>query len=152
MSKFGFDKVLENFERTKRELPKIIANDAKNYFVKSWDAQGWDGVGWKEPQRKVPGTKAYKYPKKGADRRHTRAILVGSGALRRAVATSIKMATWDMIKFEVNLPYAKIHNEGLKLGRGTGNMPKRKFMGDSPILKKQIRAKVDTAISKIWAV
>jgi phage gpG-like protein len=150
MSKFGFDRVLKNLEQTKKELPKVIANDAKLFFLKSFEQQGWEGVSWKQPQRKIPGTKAYKYPKKGADARHTRAILVQSGALRRAVATSLRTATWQLIRFEVNLPYAAIHNFGLKLGRGTGNMPMRKYMGDSITLRKLQRAKIDRAMGEIW--
>lgn len=149
MSNFNFETVLRNYERLKVELPKVLANDAVRYFNDSFKKQGWDGFKWQSPQRKIPGTYAYIYPKKGAKARHTRATLVESGRLRRAVATSNKRISFQSILFVVNLPYAEIHNEGLKMRWG-GNMPKRKFMGDSRLLRKLQKEKINLALSKIW--
>ena len=70
LDRFNFKKVVEKVEQMKRELPKVVANDTKNYFVEEFNRQSWNGSAWPQVQRKIPGTKAYKYPKKGADARH----------------------------------------------------------------------------------
>lgn len=149
MSKWGFDKVLRNIEEMKRDLPKVLANDALRYFNDTFVKSEWDGVKWQTPQRKIAGTKAYKYPKKGANARHTRATLVKSGRLRRDVRSSLKLATFDKIRFEVRLPYAAVHNYGLKMKNGR-NMPTRKFMGQSKALSVLQKQKINLAIKKIW--
>jgi phage gpG-like protein len=148
MSKFNFDKVQRNIEKLKRDLPIVLANDAQRFFNSSFVKQGWDGVNWITPQRKIAGTNAYKYPKKGANARHTRATLVGSGKLRRTVAQSLVSKTFQSIKFIVNLPYAAVHNEGLPI-KG-GRMPQRKFMGDSETLRKLQREKINKAVKSVW--
>lgn len=144
MSKFNFERVKNNIEQMKRELPEILANDALRYFNDSFKKQGWEGQPWKIPQRKIAGTKAWKYPIKGAAARRTRATLVQSGDLRRTVATSLRVKTFNLIRFEVRLPYAERHNEGLS------GMPKRKFMGDSKELRNLQRRKILAAIRQIW--
>lgn len=139
MSKFKLDKVLQQLQQTKTTLPKILANDAKRFFLASWDKQGWDNGGvtsWKERKKTTKKTEG-------------KAILVGTGKLRRAVANSVKEANFDKIRFEVNLPYAAIHNEGGTLHNG-GEMPKRQFMGDSKTLRNLLEKKINLAINKIW--
>ena len=142
--KFNFDKVQQNLEQLKRELPKVLANDAVRFFNGSFTKQGWDGQRWQTPKRKIPGTYEYRYPKKNAKTRQSRAILVESGRLRRAVATSLKTVSFRAIRFVVDLPYASVHNEG------GPKMPQRKFMGDSKTLRNLQRAKITQAIKKIW--
>lgn len=149
MSKLKLDKALANFQKLKQDLPKVLANDAVRFFNQSFVKGGWDGKTWQTPERKIPGTAAYKYPIKGASRRHTRATLVESGALRRAVATSLKKVSFSSTKFAVNLPYGAIHNYGLAMKSG-GKMPQRKFMGDSTTLRNLQRAKIKNAIKSIW--
>lgn len=152
-TKFNFERVLKNIEETKRNLPKVLGNDAQLFFNASFKNQGWDGVAWKAPQRKIEGTNEFKYPIKGAARRRSRAILVGSGDLRRRVATSMRpvenSGSTQIIRWVVDLPYAAIHNYGLKMARG-GNMPMRKFMGDSKKLRTLQMSKIKKAIEKIW--
>lgn len=142
--KFKFDQLKKNIEQMKRELPVILANDAQNFFVGTFDKQGWDGQAWEEPQRKIPGTAAYKYPKFKDLGRRTRATLVKTGRLRRAVSMSIRSQTFTSVRLTVDLPYAARNNEGLD---GT---PKREFMGRSPILLEQHKAKIKTYMSRLW--
>jgi phage gpG-like protein len=149
MSQFKLDIILQKFNRLKQELPRVLANDALRYFNQSFVKQGWDGESWKLPQRKIPGTYAYKYPKKNAARRRTRNTLVESGNLRRKVATSLVRQSFASTKFVVALPYASIHNYGEAMRYG-GNMPKRKFMGDSPTLRNLQKRKIKIAIKSIW--
>ena len=141
----------------KVELPKVLANQAQNFFVSSWDKQGWDGAAWKVPQRRIEGTKAYKYPKKYKLSRRTNITLVGAGnkkgagggTLRRAVSNSIRSQTFNQVRLVVDLPYAKIHNDGLPMKNGV-NMPKRTFMKDSPILRVSQQVKIKEFGDKVW--
>lgn len=128
------------------ELPVILANQAQNYFVASFTKQGWDGVGWKEVKRRQEGTSEYKYPKlKGLSRR-TSPILVRTGRLRRAVSNSIKSETFQSVRLVVDLPYAAAQNDGVS----GHNLPRRHFMGNSPILRDQQQLKIKSYINKTW--
>ena len=140
MDKFNFDQVIKKLEQAKSSLPKVLANDTKKFFLASWQKQGWDNGGVK-----VWSPRKYNKNKRSAGR----AILVKSGALRRAVNASLKSATFDSIKFSVDLPYAAIHNEGLKMKNGK-NMPKRQYMGDSESLRKIQKEKIQKSIDKIF--
>lgn len=142
--KFDFSRVKKNMERLKVELPVILANQAQNYFVDSWSKQGWEGKTWKTPQRKIPGTNAYKYPKDKGLGRRTRATLVQTGRMRRAVGMSIRAKSFEQIRLVVDLPYAKRHNEGLD------GMPKRQFMAQSARLEKLQKEKIVSYIDQIW--
>lgn len=140
MDKFNFDQVIKKLEQAKSSLPKVLANDTKKFFLASWQKQGWDNG----------GVKAWSPRKYNKNKRSAgRAILVKSGALRRAVNASLKSATFDSIKFSVDLPYAAIHNEGLKMKNGK-NMPKRQYMGDSESLRKIQKEKIQKSIDKIF--
>jgi phage gpG-like protein len=143
----AFADVKRKIEQTKDVLPKIIANQAQNYFVMSWRNQGFDGNKWQEVRRRVAGTNEYKYPiKKGLSRR-TRPILIGkTGRLRRKVANSVVLANWNMIKLLVDLPYAAVHNEG------TANTPKREFMGQTAELTRMQRQRIDSFFDQIWDI
>lgn len=129
----------------KQDLPVILANHAQNYFVSSFTKQGWDDKGWKEVKRRQPGTDEYKYPKfKGLSRR-TSPILVRTGRLRRAVSNSIRSATFQSVRLVVDLPYAAAQNDGDSI-----NLPKRHYMGNSPVLMQQQRIKIKSFINKTW--
>lgn len=140
---FNFDRILRNLEKVKTFLPKTLANDTKNYFVRdNFNKQEWNGVKWKDVKRR---------DKKGSSS-NSSAILVQSGTLRRAVVNSLQSATFNKIHFEVkDVPYAQVHNEGLRAGRGAGfQMPKRQFMGQTNKLTRIQRGVIDKTIDKIW--
>jgi len=146
-NKFGFGRVIENIATMKKVLPVQIANQARNFFMDSFNAQGWEDNGlhkWPEVQRRIPGTKAYKYPKTKGLSRRTSAILVRSGTLRRAVGMSIKRSTMDQVLLSVAVPYAEYQNDGTK------TIPKREFMGHSATLERMQEAKIDESISNIF--
>ena len=87
MNKFNFDTVIKKLESKKSSLPKILANSTKKFFLASWEKQGWDDNGitkWA--------------PRKKNKKAIGKAVLVKSGALRRAVNASLKSATFDSIK------------------------------------------------------
>jgi len=145
-NKFHFNRLRTNLLRMKSELPVILANHAQNYFVSSFTKQGWDGQQWKEVNRRTPGTDEYKYPKlKGLSRR-TSPILVRTGRLRRAVSNSIRSATFQSVRLVVDLPQANAINEG----DSKINMPRRRFMGNSPKLVEEQKQKIKKYINKSW--
>ena len=143
-NQFGFDRVQENIKAMKDDLPKVLANQAQSFFVKSWANQAWEGQQWKEVKRRIVGTPEYKYPKNKGLGRRTKAILVGTGRLRRAVATSIRSQQFNNIRLVVDLPYAEVINEG------GAHMPKRTFMKDNPTLRGMQGDKIKEFTDKIW--
>ena len=152
MNKFNFNIVIAQLEKAKSILPRVLSIETKKFFLNSWADQGWDGKKWEEVKRRIPGTKEYKYPKKkGVASRHGRAILVGKGTgnLRKAVQNSLKEATFNRILFRVELQYAAVHNEGLPMRNGK-RMPQRRFMGDSPSLRRIQMNIIHKEIDKIW--
>lgn len=148
---FNFDRVLQNFNRIKKTMPVRVANATKNYFVKSFTEQSFDGQTWQEVQRRISGTNANKYAKPASK---TRSILIQSGKLRRAVSTSLRLATFDKIEFLIDggtIPYAKVHNDGERAGRGAGfQMPKRQFIGDTKKLREKQVEVIVKEIDTIW--
>ena len=141
--RFNFQRVIANMDRIKTTLPRVLANETKNYFVGEFNKQQWDGKRWLDPKRKQKTT--------GSSRNQS-ATLVQSGTLRRAVINSLQQATFKLIHFEVkDVAYAKVHNEGLRAGRGIGfQMPKRQFMGQTKKLGETQRRVIDKTIDKIW--
>ena len=135
MSKFGFNRSQEKMNLIKQDLPKVIANDSIRFFLSGYKKQGFENKifeAWKPRLNK------------GKGRDLTRSILVDSGALRRSLSNSVKLATWELIKFQVEVPYAGYINYG------TDKMVARKFIGKSKELDKQIFVKINKVVSKIW--
>lgn len=127
--------------QVKHELPKVLGNHAQNFFVASFNKQGWVNNALEQWKARVSQSK----------KDQGRNILVKSGRLRRAVATSLRLATFEKIKFTVDVPYADIHNRGGQAGRNhASTIPQRKFMGDSVTLVKQLKDKIKSGVDKIW--
>lgn len=110
---------------------KVIAVEAANFHNENFRSQAWEG-------RKKWN------PRKDGDR--TRSLLVKSGRLRRAATTPrVRDGKVDFI-----IPiYGKVHNRGLRSGRGGGfKMPRRQFAGQSSVLKKRFKRKATRIITK----
>ena len=141
MDKFNFDKIIKNLEKVKSDVPKRLGAATVNYFVGSFTKQGFDGKPWQPVKRQG----------KTGSRRNRSAILVQSGKLRREVSNSLRRANFNSIDIRVSLPYAKVHNEGLRAGRGRGFiMPKRQFIGQAKQLTVIQRSLLKSEIDKIW--
>ena len=119
--------------RNNDEMIQIIAEDAKNHFVKGFQKGGGQTddslTGWK-PRKKLDR----KDRKSGSS---SRAILVKSGDLWRDI--DVQSIGRDQIKIGTKrIAYAAVHNEGLITGRRGGRftMPKREFIGESKELNK----------------
>lgn len=144
-NKFNFAEVKRKIELTKKQLPVILAKETEKAFVKNFAQGGFFGKKWLEPQRRKPGTNAYKYPKKRGLSRRTKPTLTMTGRLRRAVGTSTRVKTFELIKLVVDLKYAARHNDGL------AGMPQRQFMGEHPELTKKQKAIITKFFDKVWA-
>lgn len=115
---------------------------AKNFFVESFRKQGWDDKTVQKWQ-----------PRKHADKRGGRAILVKSGDLRRSIIRDPANRAALSIKIHSDLPYAKIHNEGLigkAFGKRTFKMPKRQFMGDSYNLNEKVKKVIVKRLDQVF--
>ena len=143
-TKFEFNKLRRNILRTKRELPVVLANLTQNHFAESFTKGALDANKWKEVNRRIAGTREFKYPKTKGLSRRTSPILVRTGNLRRKVQRSIVNAQWQQIRLVVDLPYASAHNEG------TDNIEARPFMIQTEKLAKIQEAKIKTTMDKIW--
>lgn len=149
-NKFKFGELKDKIKALKERLPAELANQAQNYFVKSWASQGYDNKPWQDVKRHDKSTNEYKYPIKLRARKLSSPILVGvykgrsGGTLRRKVSNSIRSKTFKSVKLQVDLKYAAAQNEG------TGNIPARPFMKKSPILSEMHREKINQFMSDLW--
>ena len=125
-----------------------IGNTAKNFFVENFRKQGFDDKTvqrWKPRKRTTYRTKSGRIVNDT-----TRAILVKEGDLRRSIIRVPNRAAMS-VKIQTDLIYAKVHNEGLRAGRGKGFiMPKRQFMGDSYNLNEQVKKVIVKRLDKIF--
>jgi phage gpG-like protein len=121
-----------------RDFIRIMGIDARNHFVKNFEKQGFD-------DDSVHAWQKRKITDEG------RAILVKSGDLRRSI--KVDKTSTDKVVISSDLPYARIHNEGLKgkaFGKHSFLMPKRRFMGFSKKLIRNLRNKLRSRINKIF--
>lgn len=102
LDKFNISRVRQNFERLKTTLPTLLANETRNFFVDSFKRQGWEDKSLNKWEKRKSDNK----------KNEGRAILVKSGALKRAVANSIRSKTFEKIELIVPLKYAAVHNDG----------------------------------------
>lgn len=148
-NKFRTDTILKNINLIKSTAPRVLANQAQNFFSDSFKKSAWNDfntVKWEEVKRRTPGTFEYKYPKKKGLSRRSSPILVRTGKLRRAVGNSIRTVTFEKIELIVPLVYADVHNTG------TNKIPKRQFMGDSKTLRAMQLKSIYQQFNKVWQV
>lgn len=105
---FDLRKAEEHFKRVLMYAPGMLGNEAVNFFTNSFRQQGWLGNSF----QKWPSRKVSKWGK--ADKRKGRAILVDSGRLRRSIR--IVSNSRGIVRIGTDVPYAKAHNEGMRLG------------------------------------
>lgn len=144
MSKFRFDQIKKQMERSYEQLPTVLANQARNYFLDSFAKESFNGRSWKNVQRRIKGTKAYNSPGRPKASAHSRGILIGRGVLRRKVRNSIREKSALRVRLLVDLPYAKRHNEGLD------GMPQRQYMGQTAELTRMQRKYITAFIRQLW--
>jgi len=153
MNGFNFQQVRANLLRTQKEIPLRLAKQAEKHFAESFSKGALDEYKWKEVQRRIEDTPEWKYKRKGIslNKQRTLPILVQSGDLRRKVNRSIHSVTPNQIRLVVDLPYAKIQNEGGMAGRNhSAKIPARPFMKQTATLTKMQTELITTYMNKIW--
>ena len=125
---------------------------AQNHFTENFRKQGFDDrivEKWQPRKRQF-------YRTKGGRRvdDSTRGILIGkgTGTLRRSLRR-LKTSRYSGIIYVTGNAnkYAKVHNDGLRAGRGRGFiMPKRQFVGDSYNMFQKIDRKVRQRLDRIF--
>jgi phage gpG-like protein len=163
-----FESELKRLEKEFKNLystyaPKIIGNTAVKLFKQNFQDQGFfEKNGWKEVKRRED-PKNFKTITRGKNKGEKRGnawarrpILTGkTGDLGRSIevkeAGNGKVVIWtNPNNYGSKEPYGRVHNEGLKAGRGSGfTMPKRQFMGDHPELRKAIVTELERKLKEI---
>lgn len=142
----GIDK---KWGRLRTQLPRVASKKSVSFFKKNFRRQGHLNRGikkWKQVERRKKGTRAYKYAKPSARRRN---ILIGRGYLRRSIEPNYSS---NRIGTRSKLPYAEVHNQGGRAGRGKGfKMEKRPFMADSEELFEQLENELFNRLDKLMA-
>lgn len=127
----------------RRNMPVKAGRMAKDHFQENFHKGGFVNGGlhkWKPSKRIGKG--------KGAGSRY--GTLLSS---RNHLYSSIEYVPGNAeVRVQNKVPYAAVHNEGLRAGRGKGFvMPRRQFMGESEELTRAIRTEIEKGISKIIA-
>lgn len=145
---FEFHKSIRKMRHIKPMLPRLLGNDAKNFFLASYNKGGFTDVTFE------PWTPRWKRLKKRTSRNgklytphsttaRERATLVGAGHLKDSV---------DVLRADFNhtvigtrgVEYAAAHNDGL------GKMPKRKFIGDSRQLTRKLKKRIENELRAVF--
>ena len=98
--RYDFGKVSVDFIKTKKILPRIIAQEAVNFFKDRFREQGW----------KYTTLKSWKKRKSNPRKRTGRGTLIDSGKLRNAIHA--EKETFKKVVIVNDMPYAAVHNEG----------------------------------------
>lgn len=139
-----------------RYAPDLAGNVAVSYYKQTFQNEAWGREKWQEVKRRIAGTVANRAAEKkhSADARHK--ILTEGGDLGRSPAIKEsgngKVELWtDPAAFiDSKEPYGRVHNEGLKAGRGAGfTMPKRQFMGMNEELARLIIDKLQIKLKEL---
>lgn len=123
------------FKRLQRELKhiegeiarEIVRVEADNFHRRNFRDEGFTDNG------------LVKWPKRKKEPVKKRALLVNKEHLKRTATHGSTRGS----KINYVMPiYGKVHNEGLRAGRGNGfTMPKRQFLGMSAELDRRIKSK-----------
>ena len=155
-----FSKRLEGIEaavkrQMERDLPKKLGNLAVRMFKENFQKESFFGRAWQEVKRRTPGTAAFRTAARNHPSRTTRKILTGdTGDLARSIEVKYvskgEVVVWTAPSAFAKEPYGRVHNEGLRAGRGSGFiMPKRQFMGESEELNALIISEIERKLKQI---
>lgn len=135
--------------------PTIAGKTAVSYFKKNFQNEAWGRVKWQEVKRRTLGTAAFRTAARNHPSRTTRKILTGdTGDLARSIEVKYvskgEVVVWTAPSAFAKEPYGRVHNEGLRAGRGSGFiMPKRQFMGESEELNALIISEIERKLKQI---
>jgi len=149
-----FNKNIQRITKEYKEFfdkyaPVIAGKESVSFFKKNFQNEAWGRNKWQEVKRRQSEKT------KGAAK--TRKILTGATCdLARSIevkeTTPGTVVIWtNPSAFSSKEPYGRVHNEGLRAGRGAGfTMPKRQFMGNDPELNKIIIEKLESKLKEIF--
>jgi phage gpG-like protein len=147
------EKMPEQIRRELLTLPIEAGNIAVNHFKEKFTGgnQHWEGAAWEKRKPRGHRRKDGTFVAAKARRSDQRNLLVGKGSGRLKKSIRITSATADSVGIGSDVPYAEVHNEGLRAGRGTGfQMPKRQFMGMENSLEKKIDELIENKLNNIF--
>ncbi|WP_304721263.1 phage virion morphogenesis protein [uncultured Alistipes sp.] len=131
---------LEGLRVDMQAIAELSAATGASYFKGAFRKKAFDGKPW--PAAKIDQ----------AGKRRRGSLMVDSAALMNSVRTS--EATPQRVVWAAGndkVPYAQVHNEGGRAGRGAGfDMPQRQFMGQADELETQIDKRIQTYMQKIF--
>jgi phage gpG-like protein len=148
-----------------RKAPRIAGKVAVDLFKQNFRDEGFFGQAWKEVKRRQGEDMQQQASERrawsrgeGSRRRWNRQssnILTGTGDLGRSIEYrfpgngTVQIFTSERA-FGSKEPYGRVHNEGLRAGRGKGfQMPKRQFIGDHPKLRQTIAEEIERKLGEI---
>ncbi len=129
---------MQQLERTLpavvKRLPGVARVEGLKFIADNFKAQGFE--------KKKGQVSKWKNKKDGK-----KPNLIGEkrgGALRRSWKGTAKESA---VEFTSNMPYAEVHNQGGRAGRGGGfTMPQRQMIGHSDALIGRIEVKLDKMV------
>lgn len=145
-------RILADLSRMEKSVPKMVAEMgaiAQTHFTMSFNNQGFTDEHlekWKPRKREGYRTRSGKLVDDT-----TRGILIGKGTgnLRKLRRVPIGRYSIEIRSNAAAKDYARVHNEGLRAGRGNGfMMPKRQFAGYSGVMDRKIRKMVFVTFKK----
>lgn len=133
-------KILEGMRPDMQQIAELAAATVVSYFKGSFRRKGFAGKAW-------PPAKAVR-----SGKRRNGSLMVRSAALLnsvRAAEVAPDRVVWAAGNDKV--PYAQVHNEGGRAGRGAGfDMPQRQFMGEAEELERQLTRRIETYMRGIF--
>ena len=147
-------KLLNDLKRFEAKVPQMVAEMggiALNHFIGSFRNQGFTDETldkWK-PRKRT----RYRTRSGNVVDDTTRGILIGkgSGTMRKLRKVKANRYTVFIKSNEASNRYARVHNEGLRSGRGNGfKMPKRQFVGYSRVMNARIEKKITQIIKTVY--
>lgn len=130
----------------RQDVRRIIGVEAVRHFKKSFHDEGFTDkalVKWKDVKRRTSPRKS-QVGKASSKRK----ILTGeTGDLGDSLDWT---ASGQGVVISSDVPYAQVHNDGLRAGRGKGfKMPKRQFVGKSEVLVNKIASIIEPELRRI---
>lgn len=169
MSKFKLKELAVKLNSRKQIIAKKVGADALSYFLKSFSSESWDGVAWQKRKKNKDADRNL-LVKSGQLRRSVNNSLKKvtferiefrvpqpyaevhnyGGSINKSERQAVihfKRKRSGGIRF--SKPSKSKFAQKVKIGAHSIMMPKRQFMGNSPILMNRIRA---TVIKELQAI
>lgn len=147
-------KLINDLKIFEAKIPQMVSEMggiALNHFTKSFYNQGFTDetlARWKPRKQSRYRTRSGKIVDDTS-----RGILIGRGTGNLRKLRKLNQGSFSVIikNNESTNRYARVHNEGLRSGRGKGfTMPKRQFIGYSHVMSRGIEKKIIQIIKTVY--